>query len=248
MPGADQLERDDARRAAQERVRDRLAVLLAVNSGATDAIGFLALGGAFASVMTGNMVITGVGAATGDGSLIVLAVSAIVSFVVGCAVGARLAGLPQSGDPVWPAAVTRALAVQTALTVVLSIAWWVTGPERGETVRLILLGGHAVALGLQSSTVQRFGAGGLSTTYLTGTLTGLVVRLATGGGVRSVGRNAALLLGLIGGAALGAVLTAKAWALAPLTQLVPLVLVLALGMVLTTSSKRLERITRQADH
>jgi len=149
---------------------------------------------------------------------------------------------------VWPAAVTRALAVQTALTVVLSIAWWVTGPERGETVRLILLGGHAVALGLQSSTVQRFGAGGLSTTYLTGTLTGLVVRLATGGGVRSVGRNAALLLGLIGGAALGAVLTAKAWALAPLTQLVPLVLVLALGMVLTTSSKRLERITRQADH
>jgi uncharacterized membrane protein YoaK (UPF0700 family) len=88
----------------------------------------------------------------------------------------------------------------------------------------------------------------LSTTYLTGTLTGLVVRLATGGGVRSVGRNAALLLGLIGGAALGAVLTAKAWALAPLTQLVPLVLVLALGMVLTTSSKRLERITRQADH
>lgn len=248
MPGADQLERDDARRAAQERVRDRLAVLLAVTSGATDAIGFLALGGAFASVMTGNMVITGVGAATGDGSLIVLAVSAIVSFVVGCAVGARLAGLPQSGDPVWPAAVTRALAVQTALTVVLSIAWWVTGPERGETVRLILLGGHAVALGLQSSTVQRLGAGGLSTTYLTGTLTGLVVRLATGGGVRSVGRNAALLLGLIGGAALGAVLTAKAWALAPLTQLVPLVLVLALGMVLTTSSKRLERITRQADH
>src|SRR5690606_39449852 len=93
------------------------------------------------------------------------------------------------------------------------------GPERGETVRLILLGGHALALGLQSSTVQRFGAGGLSTTYLTGTLTGLVVRLATGGGVRSVGRNAALLLGLIGGAALGAVLTAKAWALAPLTQL-----------------------------
>lgn len=248
MPGADQLQRNDARRAAQERVRDRLAVLLAVNSGATDAIGFLALGGAFASVMTGNMVITGVGAATADGSLIVLAVSAIISFVVGCALGARLAGLPQSGDPVWPAAVTRALAVQTVLTVMLSVVWWVTGPERGETVRLILLGGHAVALGLQSSTVQRFGARGLSTTYLTGTLTGLVVRLATGGGVRSVGRNAALLLGLIGGAALGAVLTAKAWALAPLTQLVPLVLVLALGMVLTTSSTRLERITRQADH
>src|SRR5690606_41491273 len=122
MPGADQLERDDARRAAQERVRDRLAVLLAVTSGATDAIGFLALGGAFASVMTGTMVITGVGAATGDGSLIVLAGSAIVSFVVGCAVGGRRAGAARSRGPVRRAAATRAPGAHASLTAAPSIA------------------------------------------------------------------------------------------------------------------------------
>jgi nickel-dependent lactate racemase len=50
------------------RLRQSLVVALAVVSGATDAIGLLALGGAFTSVMTGNMVIFGVSASSGDGA------------------------------------------------------------------------------------------------------------------------------------------------------------------------------------
>lgn len=41
------------------RGRAVLVVLLAVNSAYLDAVGFLALGAAFTSVMTGNMVLLG---------------------------------------------------------------------------------------------------------------------------------------------------------------------------------------------
>src|SRR6185369_17222366 len=50
----------------QQRLRHALILALAVNAGATDAIGFLALGGAFTSVMTGNLVLFGISAAEGD--------------------------------------------------------------------------------------------------------------------------------------------------------------------------------------
>jgi len=45
--------------AALPQFRDVGVFLLATMSGATDAIGFIALGGAFTSVMTGNMVLFG---------------------------------------------------------------------------------------------------------------------------------------------------------------------------------------------
>jgi uncharacterized membrane protein YoaK (UPF0700 family) len=64
-----------------------LLVLLAVNSGATDAIGFVALGGAFTSVMTGNMILLGVAATSRDRSLATRSAAAIVLFMVGSLVG-----------------------------------------------------------------------------------------------------------------------------------------------------------------
>ena len=218
-------------------MRDRLVVLLAINSGATDAIGYLALGGAFSSVMTGNLVLGGLSIATGNRSLTLLTATALVSFVLGCAIGARLAGRPRPGDGVWPTAVTRALAVQTLICLGGSIGWWISGPDRTHSVKLLLLAVSAVGLGMQSSTVQRFGDKGLSTTYLTGTLTGLVVTLATGGRLRGVGRSARLLLGLIAGAALGALLVTRAPTFAPAAQLIPLVVTLAAAVINTARSE-----------
>ena len=43
--------------------------MLTFLTGCADAIGFLALGGAFASVMTGNMVLLGLSAGRGDADL-----------------------------------------------------------------------------------------------------------------------------------------------------------------------------------
>jgi hypothetical protein len=94
------------------RLRQTLVVALAVVSGATDAIGLLTLGGAFTSVMTGNLVLLGVSASSADGLLAIASGGAILAFCAGAALGARLAGGPTAGDRIWPRAVTVGLAVE----------------------------------------------------------------------------------------------------------------------------------------
>lgn len=202
------------------RRRHAFVVVLAVVSGATDAIGFLGLGGAFTSVMTGNMVLVGLGVGRQDGTLVSHASLAIAAFVVGCVIGARLAGTARQGDQVWPAAVTRALIAEFAVLVAFAIGWEITGghPDT-EAWQLPLLALNAIALGIQSSTTQRFGVSGLSTTYLTGTLTSVVIRLTSGGALRDATGSLQILAALIIGAAAGGALAAHAAAFAPLLQL-----------------------------
>jgi uncharacterized membrane protein YoaK (UPF0700 family) len=219
----------EARRQRALRFRQSLVVTLAVVSGATDAIGLVALGGAFTSVMTGNLVILGVSASTADGGLAVSSGGAVLAFCAGAALGARLAGTPRPGDRVWPRPVTVALAVELAFVAAYATGWWVTGASPGPGVALVLLLCTAVALGIQSSTVQRFGVSGMSTTYLTGTLTTVVIRLTTGRAVREVRHSVEILLGLVAGAAAGAGLIVAVPVLAPVLQLGALVEVIALA-------------------
>jgi uncharacterized membrane protein YoaK (UPF0700 family) len=210
-------------------LRQAMVVVLAVVSGATDAIGLIALGGAFTSVMTGNMVILGVSASTTDGALAIASAGAIVAFCIGVYVGARLAGSARAGDPVWPRPVTLGLVVELVLLTAYGIGWWISGGEPGTVLTQVLLFTMAAALGIQSSTVQRFGVSGMSTTYLTGTLTTVVIRLATGRGVREVWHSIEILLGLVAGAAAGTALVLLAPLLAPVLQLA------VLGAVVVTA-------------
>jgi uncharacterized membrane protein YoaK (UPF0700 family) len=213
-------------RARATRERARLVVVLALTSGATDAIGFLALGSAFTSVMTGNMVLLGVGAADRDLALVLSCTVAILSFVLGAAIGARVAGNPAKGDALWPRPVTVALYVELFLLLVFAGCWWAVGSSPSDSWLLPMLGLNAAALGLQSSAIQRFGVSGLSTTYLTGTLTTVVIKLIGGHGLRKVGHSLAILAGLIVGAAIGTVLVELAPVAVPSIQLATLGVVL----------------------
>jgi uncharacterized membrane protein YoaK (UPF0700 family) len=213
---------DELHRRRMLRLRQTLVVTLAVVSGATDAIGLLSLGGAFTSVMTGNLVLLGTSASSADGALAISAGGAILAFCAGAALGARVAGNPVTGDRIWPRPVTLALAVELVFMAAYAVGWWVTGGEPGHGAGLAMLLCTAVALGIQSSTVQRFGVSGMSTTYLTGTLTTVVIRLASGRGVREVWHSIEILLGLVVGAAAGAGLILVAPLLAPVLQLVAL--------------------------
>src|SRR5919107_2462652 len=114
--------RSAATRAAVNPLRRRqaLVVVLTFVTGAADAMGFLALGGAFSSVMTGNMVLLGLSVGRADGELALTSAAAIGSFVVGVLVGAHLAGVPEERDPVWPRAVNRALLLEAAVFVVFT--------------------------------------------------------------------------------------------------------------------------------
>ncbi|SDF86174.1 YoaK family protein [Klenkia brasiliensis] len=202
------------------RTRQVLVVALAALSGGTDAIGLLALGGAFTSVMTGNLVLLGTASTTADGALALSSGTAVLAFCLGVALGTVLAGTPQPGDGVWPARVTRALAVEGALLVAYATGWWMSGADRGATAALVLLATTAVALGVQSSTVQRFGVSGLSTTFLTGTLTAIVVRLSTRRPPREVLPSIQVIAGLVIGAAAGAGIVSVLPDAAPALQLV----------------------------
>ncbi|HKN99969.1 MAG TPA: YoaK family protein [Pseudonocardiaceae bacterium] len=214
------------------RWRQVLLVLLAVNSGATDAIGFVSLGGAFTSVMTGNMVLIGLSAAKLDGAVALRSVLAIVLFMAGSVAGSRVAGRPARDDPLWPRGVNRALWIELAAFGVYAISWWASGNHPTGNVQLVALSANAVALGVQSSAVLRFRVHGLSTTYMTGTLTTMMAALAAGRHPRHVLPSAEIIVGLIAGAAAATLLTAFVPVAAPVLQLG---LVLA---VIVTSSLR----------
>jgi len=207
--------------------RNRLVVLLALVSGATDATGFLALGGAFTSVMTGNMVLMGVAVGSGDASAVGLILSAFGGYVAGAALGSRVAGTPRPEDPTWPPAVSRALAIELTLFAVFAAAWWLLGSDPSTAWGVPLLALTAMALGLQSSAILRFGVPGLSTTYLTGTLTTVVVRLVSRQPLHTVRHSTAILVGLVVGAAAGSALVTQLPTAAPALQLVLLSVVLA---------------------
>jgi uncharacterized membrane protein YoaK (UPF0700 family) len=220
-------------RAAMNPLRRRqaLVVVLTFVTGAADAMGFLALGGAFSSVMTGNMVLLGLSVGRADGELALTSAAAIGSFVVGVLVGAHLAGVPKKGDPVWPRAVNRALLLEAVVFAVFTVVWATT-----VNLELGLLMMSATALGIQSSAIQRFGVPGLSSTYLTGTLTALIGAVAARSPRTVLLPKAEILLALIVGACVGAVVSGHLPLLAPALLLTPLLGVIVVAARLSHTS------------
>jgi uncharacterized membrane protein YoaK (UPF0700 family) len=166
------------------------ALLLAGASGVLDLVALVRLGGAFAGVMTGNMVVVGASVATADPGRLLAVGVAVVSFATGVAV--------------WSAAWRRAphalvgpLLVELGLLAAVVVVWVLTAGR----VPLVVLAGAAVALGGQSVVGLRLGT---STTYLTGTLTTALHTAATRPptGVRrpvarGLGQLAALVVGAV---------------------------------------------------
>ena len=110
-------------------------------------------------------------------------------------------------------------------------AWWeVNAGHPTGAATYALLAVNAAALGIQRA-VLRFGVSGLSTTYLTGTLTQFVASLHDGAHRLST-RSIASLIALISGAALGAVLAVETRRLMPIVPLGVVILVLVGGHVM----------------
>ena len=212
------------RMARLENIRDVLTVGLALVTGATDAIGFTRLGNVFTSVMTGNMVLLGVSGGEHDASLALHAGAAFGGYVVGTLVGARVAGKATAHQSVWPRSITAALLVELALFVIFGVWWELAGGHPSGGATYVLIAGNALALGIQSSAVLRFGIPGLSTTYLTGTLTQAVAGLVRGRTPISL-RNMAILVALVIGAGLGALLAVNVPRAVPAAPLGILILV-----------------------
>ncbi len=182
----------------------RKALLLALGfaAGYSDALSYIGLGRVFTANMTGNTVLLGVALARGGGADAVRGAVALTGFLAGAALAAAMVERDTS-HATWPASVTYALALEAIILALLAFAW-----TRAPATGLVAL--SALAMGMQSAAVHRLGVSGISTTYITGTLTHLAARLMgrRRGGKLPVIERRTMLAGVwvvyLGAAALGA--------------------------------------------
>lgn len=209
----------------REHQRDALVITLTLVTGSLDAIGLIRLGGVFTSVMTGNMVFLGIAASERSGSIALHTGVAFVLYILGSFIGARVAGHPPEDEThLWPRSVVNALAIELFAVVVFAVSWELVHGSPSTTLAYSLLGLNAMSLGIQSSAVLRFGVHGLSTTYLTGTLTQFIAGFTKRDSPLQA-RAGLILLALIVGAGLGALCALHAPLVAPLVPLGALAIV-----------------------
>jgi uncharacterized membrane protein YoaK (UPF0700 family) len=219
----------------RQQVITLIAIALTFGSGATDVASFTRLGNVFASVMTGNIVLCGLALARGSMALLGHSLTAIGGYVAGVAVGSRLGWYHStrgSGDEdgAWAPHVRMVLLAEVVLLAGLTAGWELCGSRPTGWAEFCLLAVAAAAMGVQGSAVTQMGLSDVSTTYLTGTLTGLVGSLAKPGGMQREGmRRPGVLLGLLAGALLCGLFVRVAPAGAPVLPLAALIVVLVLS-------------------
>ncbi|MER7459453.1 YoaK family protein [Micromonospora sp. NPDC126480] len=188
--------------ALSQRAVGRRLVVLAAAAGCLDVFCVTRLGGFFASVITGNVVQFGHALVAAEARLVLGGAVAVLAYTSGVAVATFSLRRVEAG---WQGRTRRVLAAESLLLAGVAAGWWATNGHPGYAATLALLAGAAVASGVQSVVTISSGIRGASTTYLTGSLTGMVRnlvldphRFAAGAG------GAARLLGLLAGAVLGA--------------------------------------------
>lgn len=204
-----------AGKPAEQRRHLHLVGLLAFTSGCGDVVALLALGGAFTSVITGNLIFIGRAAGTESLSPAVHAAIAVLGYMAGVAAGAVVVHVlerAKTPSAPWPLRATVVFACEGVILVAVNAVWLAYGahpPAGGQDALLVAV---ALALGMQGAGARAI-EGTPSTTYMTGALTSLVSSLATGRRHKADATAAVGLVGLIVGAGLCAALVLHArWA------------------------------------
>jgi len=150
--------------------------------------------------------------------------AAIVGFVLGVVVAAKLVG-PPGERVVWSRGITLALCVEFAVLVVFAFSWWLSLPRFADGVLIGLIVLSGLAMGIQSAVARRLAVPGVSTTFITGTITALVAELTAVSGATGERRRMSLIIvALVMGAVTGGV--AQAYA-RPAAAFVPVMVVAA---------------------
>jgi uncharacterized membrane protein YoaK (UPF0700 family) len=213
-------------------MRDSRVVLLTITAGAVNAVSFIAVGKVFSSVITGNMVLLGVAATTGNAGAAIHGGVALAGFSAGVLAGAPIAARGRAGDAEsWPGGVTATLAAELVVLAAFCGGWEAVHghPRGGAQITLLIL--LAAAMGMQSAAVRRLGQ--MSSTYLTSTLAGVLAGLATRkapeGLLRSLGSLVAIVAGAVAG---GFLATTSAYPWLPVVVLLPPCLAVASAVVM----------------
>jgi uncharacterized membrane protein YoaK (UPF0700 family) len=213
--------------ARVREVSGLLLICLTFGSGAVDAISFLGLGKVFTANMTGNFVLLGLAIAQGAGSDVIRSAVSVVAFVGGVLFASRTVSRSEQPD-FWPPGVRIALGFELLAQLAFFFCWLAVSGRPGSVLEATLVGISALAMGVQSGTVARLRVAGVSTTYVTGMLTGLLSDIAGGSASRLEWmRRTSALTALIVGAACAGLLVVDARVAAPALPLACTIAVVA---------------------
>jgi uncharacterized membrane protein YoaK (UPF0700 family) len=157
-----------------------LGLTLSAASGSVDALALTRLGGAFASVITGNVVVVGASVGVQNWTALSHAAVAVLAYALGVAVGHTVVRFRSA-----------AIGLEFGLVLALAVMWIGSNAHPSGAAQYAALSLAATAMGVQSAAFTRVHLPGVSTTYFTGTLTGLVSGLVS---ERTVNRAAAMAL------------------------------------------------------
>lgn len=206
--------------------RDPHLIALTFTAGCVDAISYLGLGRVFTANMTGNAVLLGVALGHAEAPSAERSGVAVVGFALGALAGSRITPARGRGAA-WSRRVTAALAVELAALVAFAALWPADGAPAARPADG-LIGLSALAMGIQSAAARRVAVSGVTTTYVTGTLTSLMAGLAALAAPSGWARQAAVLGALLVGAVVGGLAEVRAPRLA---AAIPMVVVAAVVAV-----------------
>jgi len=177
--------------------------IITATCGLIDAVCYLALGGVFAEMMTGNLLLMalslGTGNALGD---VTRYLPAIAAFMLGALLGGRLLRGP------WKLQEWRAgFAVEWLIVISATVLACLARPDAENAAGHVIVVMLALAMGIQNAMVRAHGVPDLATNVMTVTFTAIIADSKPAGGDNRNWRRRGLSVGLfVVGAALGAFL------------------------------------------
>ncbi|CAN5352557.1 YoaK family protein [soil metagenome] len=181
-------------------------IILSFGAGATDAFAFLLLGGIFTANMTGNLILVGLVQRPDYLATLLGASVAIIVFIGALLIAFRLTVRRNGDDAHGPhPRVLRLLALAAAAQTIVLLAWVALGGQAALAPQVVLVALSAVAMATQTVVSKRVSSmSGVTTTYVTGTLTSVMQDIAEG---KTGGRAVRIVsvLALVAGAFAGAV-------------------------------------------
>jgi len=174
--------------------QDFSLALLAAAAGTLDVLGFLRLGPALMSAMTGNGALLGLAIGQHRFAAALHSLAAFGGFVGGVAGGAVL--LDEAADG-WSARVTAVVSIEAVLLGAFALLWLTSGDPRSEAAVYALILLASGGMGLQSAAVRQLRIPGVTTTFFTGTLTSIVTSAVRAGGRRPATNMTPQLVALV---------------------------------------------------
>jgi uncharacterized membrane protein YoaK (UPF0700 family) len=156
---------------------DVMLLILAWAAGSVDAINYLGLGHVFTANMTGNTVFLAISLGEGQVLAASRSVASLIGFSLGAALGTEIIrrGGTRPGMPGWSPVITRAITLEGIILALFAIGWYIAGTTPDILALHVLIVLSALAMGIQSAAILRIGVTGVATTYITGTITSLMI-------------------------------------------------------------------------